>query len=529
MPAFQVVLGMLVAVAGLGILARHLGLPHPIVLVLGGLLLALVPGVPTLAVPPDLVFLLFLPPLVYIAAFNTSIRDFRAQARPIARLAIGLVLATIVGVAAAIHAVLPDLGWAAAFVLGAIVSPSDAVAATSILRQLGVPRSMITLLEGESLLNDATGLVAYRFAVAATVTGAYSLLDSAASFVLVGVAGVAIGLAVGWLVGRLRRQLNDAPVEITISLLTPFAAYLPADALGASGVLACVACGAYVGRQSGRIMEPSTRLQGRAVWEMLVFVFNGLLFLLMGLELPSSIAQLGTRSLLDLVGLGLLVSACVVLIRFGWVFLTDLPRLLRRDAQARAEVWRQDVVVSWAGMRGVVSLAAALALPFTAAGGAAFPERHLLIFLTVCVILTTLVGQGLSLPWLLRRLRLVPDGVEDHEEAFTREVANQAAQARLEELTQAWPTHLPLIETLRAQLEHRASHFEDHVDDQEGRHPARTTEADQELIEHRAIRHAVIDAQRQAILELRDTGQIGDDTLRSVERDLDLEELRTDA
>jgi CPA1 family monovalent cation:H+ antiporter len=273
-PDFQLVLVLLTVVAGLGILARRLRLPQPIVLVVGGLLLGLVPAVPRVALPPDLVFLLFLPPLVYVAAFFTSIRDFRAQVWPISRLAIGLVLATMAGVAVAVHAALPELGWPAAFALGAIVSPSDAVAASAILRQLGVPRSIVTLLEGESLLNDATGLVVFRFAVVATVSGTFSIADAGIQLVLVSVVGIAIGLVVGWIVGRLRQHLFDPPVEITISLLTPYAAFLPADALGASGVLACLACGVYLGRRSQHIMDAETRLQGRAVWETLVFVLN---------------------------------------------------------------------------------------------------------------------------------------------------------------------------------------------------------------------------------------------------------------
>jgi monovalent cation/hydrogen antiporter len=522
MSEIELILGLLVAVAALGIVARRLAVPYPIVLVVGGLLIGVVPYHPVIVLAPELVFLLFLPPLLYIAAFFTSVRDFKAAIRPILRLAVGLVLATTAVVAVIVHAILPDIGWPLAFAIGAIVSPPDAVAATSIFRKLGLPRGAITVLEGESMLNDATGLVAYRIAVAAAVSSTFAPSQVGVQLLFVSVAGVAIGLAVAWLVSRVRKKLQDPPVEITISLLTPFAAFLPADALGASGVLAVVACGLYMGRQAPRIMDAETRVQGRAVWDTLVFLLNGFVFVLMGLQMPGIIAQLRERPLELVVGLAAVVSLAVVGVRFAWVFATDLPRLVRdRDA------WREDLVLSWAGMRGVVSLAAALALPFTLASGEPLPERDLLIFVTVCVILVTLVGQGLTMPWLLRRVTLPTDGASEHEEAYAREMATTAARDRIESLAQEWPDHLPLIDTLRAQYEHRLSHLGEHTDGPDG-HSAGSA-AEQEMIEHRAIRHAVIEAERDAVLGLRDAGQINDEVLRRVERELDLEELRMEA
>jgi CPA1 family monovalent cation:H+ antiporter len=525
MAQIELVLGLLVVVAALGIAARLVKVPYPIVLVIGGLLIGLVPGLPVVVLQPDLVFLLFLPPLLYIAAFFTSVRDFKEQVQPILRLAVGLVLATTVVVAIIAHAFLPDLGWALAFALGAIVSPTDAVAATAIFRQVGVPRRLLTVLEGESMLNDATGLVTYRVAVAAAVGGSFSMTQAGLQFVFVSVLGIAIGLAVGWVIARVRKLLRDPPIEITLSLLTPYAAYLPAEAVGASGVLSVVASGVYLGRLAPRIMDADTRVQGRAVWDTLVFVLNGLVFVLIGLQMPSIVAGLRSRPIGGLVELTVLVCLSVVAIRFLWVFLTDLSRLLRRDPNA----WREDVVLSWAGMRGVLSLAAALALPFALGSGDRLPQRDLLIFLTVCVILVTLVGQGLTLPWLLRALHLRSDGIEAHEEAFARDVATRAAQDRIEALAEEWPGHLPLIDTLRAQYEHRLSHIGEHGHEPDGRHPVLDREHEQELIEHRAIRHAVIEAERAAVLELRDMGQINDDVLRSLERELDLEELRMEA
>lgn len=530
MYAIELVLALLVAVAALATLAHRLGIPYPIVLVLGGLLIGLVPGLPDVQLAPDLVFLLFLPPLLYISAFYTSVRDFRAQARPIMSLAIGLVLATTVVVAVVVHAAIPGLGWAVAFTLGAIVSPPDAVAATAILRRLPVPRDIVTVLEGESLLNDAVGLVAFRVAVLAAVTGAFSPAQAIGSFVVVAVGGVAVGLAAGWVVARLRRPLHDPPVEITISLLTPFAAYLPAEVLGVSGVLATVAGGLYLGRQAPSLMEADTRVQARAVWETLVFLLQGLVFVLIGLQLPAIVARLAARPPLWLAAQALLVCGSVVVVRFIWVFVTDWLAHPRRSRSANRAAWREDVVIAWAGMRGVVSLAAALALPFTINSGEPFQERDLLIFLTICVILVTLVGQGLTFPAVLRVLRVHGDGAEEQEEGSAREAALEAAQARIEALASEWPDHLPLIDTLRAQYGHRASHVDDRGRLIDGRVASvAPSAAEQEVIEHRAIRHAVIEAQRDAILDLRDRGEISDDVLRGIERDLDLEELRMEA
>jgi Na+/H+ antiporter len=530
MYAIELVLALLVAVAALATLAHRLGIPYPIVLVLGGLLIGFVPGLPDVQLAPDLVFLLFLPPLLYISAFYTSVRDFRAQARPILSLAIGLVLATTVVVAVVVHAAIPGLDWAVAFTLGAIVSPPDAVAATAILRRLPVPRDIVTVLEGESLLNDAVGLVAFRVAVLAAVTGAFSPVQAIGSFVLVAVGGVAVGLAAGWVVARLRRPLHDPPVEITISLLTPFAAYLPAEVLGVSGVLATVAGGLYLGRQAPSLMEADTRVQGRAVWETLVFLLDGLVFVLIGLQLPAIVARLAARPPLWLAEMALLVCGSVIVVRFIWVFVTDFLAHPRRSRSDTRTAWREDVVIGWAGMRGVVSLAAALALPFTINSGDPFQERDLLIFLTICVILVTLVGQGLTFPGVLRVLRVQGDGAEEQEEASARESALQAAQARIEALAAEWPDHLPLIDTLRAQYAHRASHVDDRGRLIDGRvASAAPSAAEKEVIEHRAIRHAVIEAQRDAILDLREGGEISDDVLRRIERDLDLEELRMEA
>jgi Na+/H+ antiporter len=528
MHEIELVLALMVAVAAVATVGRALRIPYPILLVLGGLALALLPVVPDVRLAPELVFLLFLPPLLYIAAFDTSIRDVRALLRKIVSLAVGLVLATTVAVAVVAHELVPDLGWPAAFALGAIVSPPDAVAAAAVFRRLGVPAKLVTLLEGESLFNDATALVAYRAALAAMATATFSLGEAGLRFVAVAVGGVLVGLAVGKAVAWLRHRIDDPPVEITLSLLTPFAAWLPAEWLGVSGVLATVTAGLCVGWWAPRIMQSETRVRGRAVWDMVVFVLNGLVFILIGLQLSTILPTLSGRSLLWLTGLGALLSLTVILVRLAWLFVVAyLPRLILGPppGDGPAPRWTHVFVAGWAGMRGVLSLAAALALPL------ATPERDLLIFLTFCVILATLVAQGLSLPWLIRKLGVGEDtAAREHLERQARTAAAEAATARIEELANEWPTHLPLIETLRGQYAHRATHLGEHSNETSGEEAASPDgEAEQEMLEHHLIRRAVIDAERTALLDLRDRGEIGDQVWRRIERDLDLEELRMEA
>ncbi|HEY4790210.1 MAG TPA: Na+/H+ antiporter [Actinomycetes bacterium] len=400
---------LMVAVGGLSVLAGTIRVPYPILLVLGGLVLGFLPGVPPAELPPDLVLVLFLPPLLYQAAFFSSPRDLRADARAITLLAVGLVLATMSAVAAAAHTVVGGLPWAAAFTLGAIVAPTDPLAATAIARRLGVPRRLVTVLEGESLVNDASALVAYRLAVAAVVAGSFSLWGAGLQFVGRGIGGVAIGLAVGWLIAEARRRIEDPVVEIVLSVVTGYAAYLPAELLGVSGVLAAVTAGLYVGWHAPELASPSTRLLGFSFWEVLVYLLNAVLFVLVGLQLNLILTGVSGSSALVLVGQAALVAAVVIGVRVGWGFTVPyLVRVLdRRPAQVARRVGaRERLVSSWSGMRGAVSLAAALALPLS------FPQRNLIIFVTFGVILATLVLQGLTLPWLIRRLGVQRDDSE---------------------------------------------------------------------------------------------------------------------
>jgi monovalent cation/hydrogen antiporter len=507
---------LMVAIGGLSVLADVVRVPYPIVLVLGGLVLGFVPGVPPAELPPELVLVLFLPPLLYQAAFFSSPRDLRADARGITLLAVGLVLATMGAVAVVAHG-LVGLPWAAAFALGAIVSPTDPLAATAIARRLGVSRRLVTVLEGESLVNDATALVAYRIAVAVGVGGSFVIWEAGLRFLVGVVGGVAVGLLVGWLVAELRRRLDDPPVEIVLSVVTGYVAYLPAERLGVSAVVAAVTAGLYVGWRAPELGSPGTRLLGFSFWEIMVYLLNAILFLLVGLQLHPILSELTGRSLATLVGQAALVGAVVIIVRVAWMF--TVPYLIRAldrrpNQVARRGGPRERLVIGWSGMRGAVSLAAALALPEN------FPQRDLIIFVTFGVILATLVLQGLSLPWLIRRLGLQRDDSEAQEELRGRLRATDAALARLEELAAEEWTREDTVERMRGlyqfrrrRMKARAGYVED------------DGSQDRSLAYQRLVRE-LLEAQRREIVRLRNQGEISNEVMHRIERDLDLEDAR---
>src|SRR6266511_302155 len=445
------ILALFVSVAGLNALARWLSVPYPITLVLGGLALAALPGIPNIELDPELVLIIFLPPLLYSAAFFADLRTLRADLRAISMTSIGLVLATTAVIAVSGHEVI-GLSWALAFALGAIVSPTDPVAATAIMRRVGAPRRIVNVIEGESLVNDAAALVAYRVAVAAAVGGSFSLLDASLEFVGAAVGGVAIGLAAGLVITEIRRRLDDIPTEITISLLTGYAAFLPAQELGLSGVLAAVTAGIYLGWKAPEIATPQMRLQGFAVWEILVFLLNATLFILIGLQLPVVIDGIQPLSAVEVAGYAALVCAAVIATRFAWMF--TVPYLIRfldrRPSQLQRRVGAAPrVVAAWSGMRGAVSLA-----------GAPLPERSLIIFLTFALILVTVVVQGLTLPAVIRRLGVTEDGSEEEQEEIrARLVAARAAIERLDELAEEEWTRDDTISRVRGAFEFRQRRF----------------------------------------------------------------------
>jgi monovalent cation/hydrogen antiporter len=519
----EVICVLLIVVAALVILARQVALPYPVLLVIGGLALGFIPGLPAVKLEPEMVFLFLLPPLLYPAAFSTSWRDFRANLGPILLLAIGLVLLTTAFVAFVAHA-LTHLPWPTMFVLGAIISPTDALAATAIANRLRVPRRIVTILDGESLVNDATALVAYRFALAAMMSGAFSLSEASVRFVLVALGGAGIGLAVGWLAAHLQRRLDDPPVQITISLLTPFAAYIPAERSHVSGVLAVVTAGMFLGWRAPLILTSRTRLNLLVFWEMMVFLLNGLAFVLIGLQLPRILHALSGRSLQQLIWHGALISGAAITARMAWVFTsTYLLRLLnvylgKKDPYP---AWQNVAIVAWTGMRGVVSLAAALAVPLTLADGTPFPGRDYILFITFCVILATLVLQGLSLPALIRRLGVVDDGLANVEERTARLKANEAALAYLAEVDRKFPPEL--VERLRAEYDDRIRQLEVFAGTGGAGSGGSITPPYQRL------QQEALDVERRTIIQLRNEYVINDEVLRRIQSDIDHAEARLHA
>jgi CPA1 family monovalent cation:H+ antiporter len=519
--------GLLAAAATLIALADVVRIPYPILLVLGGLTLGFLPGMPHIELPPELVLVAVLPPLLYGTAFFTPLREFRANAVRISTLAVGLVLATMVVVAAVAHAMVPGLGWPSAFVLGAIVSPTDPTAATSIAERLGLPRRLAAVIDGESLVNDGTALVAYKYAVAAVVAGTFSLAHASASFLLNVIGGVAVGLAVGYVIRHARRRLDNPPVELTISIVSGYLAFLPAAALGVSGVLAAVTVGIYMGWHTAELTNASTRLQGTGVWEVLFFALNAVLFGLVGLQLPAILDGLSAISTADLIRYGAVVTATVTAVRLVWVLGSIyLPRLVHGRLHGRDQLrsWRAGLIVTWSGMRGAVSLAAALSLPLTTDGGEPFQRRQLLIFLTFAVILGTLVVQGLTLPGLIRLVGLEFDGLADREEAKARIHAAESALERLDELLDEEWVRDDTAERMRGLYNFRRQRFSARIDDDvdDGGSEARS-------VDYQRLRHELLEAERTAVLDLRRRGAIDDDVLRRVVRDIDLEDVRLDA
>ncbi len=522
MRSAEILVGLLGAVTVLAGAARRIGLPSPIVLVVCGLLVGLLPGLPAVDLDPDLIFFIFLPPLIYGAGFNSSPRDLRAQARRIGVLATGLVAASTVAVAVAVKLLVPGFGWPEGFVLGAILAPTDPVAAVAIMQRLRVNPQLSAVVEGESLVNDGTGLVLYRLAVAATVSGTFSLLDGAWQLVATGVGGVAIGLAVGWLIGAVRGRIDDAPIEITLSLFTPYAAYIVAEAIGASGILAAVTVGLFLGARSDGFFSATARIEAQGFWNALIFILESTLFLLMGLQFRD-VAQ-GIEGLdAGRVTLTVAVTLAVVLgLRVAWMF--SVGPLLRRLIPGESPEEPPDLgpgarlVAGWSGMRGAVSLAAALAIPADIDAGGGFPQRELIIFTVFCVIVLGLLVQGLTLPALIRATGLGRDEADDvADEARARAAAAEAALARLDEMADDDRATAQLRELYEARLGHARAPLDERGD------------GDREHVEaFERLREELLRSERAALHDLHARGEISEDALRTVERDLDLQEARLD-
>jgi len=514
---------ILVSVALLLVAAERTNVPYPILLVVGCLGLGFIPGIPDIQLPPDLVLIAVLPPLLYGSAFFTSLRDLRENAFAITLLAIGLVLSTMVIVAVVAHALIPGLSWGVAFVLGAVVSPTDPTAATAIAERVGLPRRLVALIEGESLVNDGTALVAYKFAVIAVVSGTFSFGEAAGSFALNVVGGIAVGLGVGFVVRQVRRRIKDPALAITLSLMSGYFAYLPAIAAGVSGVLAAVTIGVYMGWYTPELTTWQTRLQGIAVWEITFFILNALLFALIGLQLPVIVDALSGYSAMQLMGYAAAVALTVIAARFLWVIPgTYLTAWMRREKRPIQNPGRASIVLGWAGMRGAVSLAAALALPLTTDAGGPFPNRELIIFLTFGVILASLVVQGLSFPVLLKVLGLEDEGRAEKEENKARIYATEAALARLEELADEDWVRDDTLERIRRLFTFRRERFRSRFD------PESDGEIESRSLDYQRLLRELLVAERTAVFDLRRERRIDDLVMRRVIRDLDLEEARLD-
>jgi Na+/H+ antiporter len=436
MHTIEIILLLLAVVTILAEVANKIKVPHPILLVLVGIVIGLVPWLPDFVLKPEIVFLLFLPPVLYAAAWSTSWPDFKAARRPIGLLAIGCVIFTTCAVAWIAHTFIPGFGWAEAFVLGAIISPPDAVAATAATKGLGVPRRVITILEGESLVNDATGLIAYKYAVGAVLVGSFVLWEASLQFLWVAFAGIAVGLIVGQLFLWVHKLTPNNPTsDTTLTFLAPYVSYLLAEEFHLSGVLAVVTSGLFLAWHSSEVFSQQTRLQANGTWDTVLFILNGIIFILIGLQLPMILRNINDIPFSTLLLYGAIVSVTVIVVRIIWVFpATYIPRIIKRIRKSEPLPNLKLVsVVAWSGMRGIVSLAAALALPLMMSDTKPFPNRNLIIFLTFSVIFSTLVLQGLTLPRLIKWLRIKPDGQEDEEEHAVRVRVTSSVIEHIEE------------------------------------------------------------------------------------------------
>ena len=518
MPTFPpVIFGIAFAalIVALSALARRLPIPTPILQLVAGLALGLAPGIATPELDPDLVFFVFLPPILWSAAMFTSPREFRRNIGNIGLLAVGLVLVTTAVVAMAAHALLPGMPWAVAVALGAIVSPPDAVAATAIVSRLPVPRRVITVLEGESLVNDASALVLYRTAVAAAVLGSFSWGESVVRFFIDAGIGSLIGLLVGWIAIWAMCLTRDALAETLLTLAAPYVAWLTAESLHVSAVLACVAGGLYMQQNLSVAVGPASRLQIRTVWDLAVFLLNAMVFLLLGAQFGTLLAGLRGESLVTVFRTGAIIAGVAIAVRLLWVPLLTLVRLARTDRNRRTPPrWKALFLVSWTSMRGVVSLATALALPRTLASGAPFPYRTEIILITMSVIVLTLVIQGLSLEPIIRAFRFEPENEPLEEERLARREATRRGAEALDDLAHEDWVDQRDVDVLRAEVRERARMSEVEGGSHEGR---------------RRLRLAMIAAERRMLIRLRDEGAISDEVLRGLEQELDLESVRAGA
>jgi len=518
-----VVLGILIAILAV---VDNLKLPSPVILVMAGLTLGFIPSLPSIVLNPEVVFLLFLPPILYDTASNTSWLDFRAEIKPIATLAIALVFFTTLSVAVACHALIPGFTWPLAFVLGAIVSPPDAVAATSIIKGLGLNKRVITILEGESLVNDASALIAYRFAIAAIGTGSFVVWNTGFNFLLIVVGGILVGACIGYLMVVLHQKIvSHSIISTSLTLLTPFISYLAAERIHTSGILAVVTTGLMMSWKSPEIFSYQTRIRNRAVWDTLIFLLNGFIFILIGLQLPSILSDLVQYKVSDLIYYGLIIASVTIAVRFLWVFSAAYSPIATRSKKNQEQIvddgtWKNVLVVAWTGTRGVVSLATALALPVTLSNNTIFPQRSLILFLAFVVIFATLVVQGLSLPILVKLL-----GIKTQPDAHRedRELRLLVANNVIDFIEADFP--FALSKQLKTQLMNRYIEKRDALAESAARLKKHSSESPG-LIECNEIsaKKELQKFQRRLLIGFHKDGSFSQSAIRRLEQELDHDE-----
>jgi Na+/H+ antiporter len=520
----EVVIFLLVVIVVLSAFVERIRFPQAIMLVLTGLFIGFNPQLPDFRLNPDTVFLIFLPPLLFTAARKLSWHDFKAERRVIVSLATGLVFFTTVSIAVIAHYFIPGFSWQLGFVLGAIISPPDAVAASSIIKGISINKRVATILEGESLVNDASALVAYRYAIASIVAGTFVFWEASIQFVWVAIGGVAVGLVVGWCLTFVHKYIrNSATIEVALTVLTPYAAYLLAEHFHLSGVLAVVAAGLFQSFKAPETFSYRARIQAYSFWETIEFLLNGFVFILIGMQLPGIVRDIEKHSLFDAFGYGLLVTTVAIIVRILWVFAVSIP-LTKKKNNLKKTDWREVFIISWTGMRGVVSLASAMAIPLTLVDGNAFPQRNLILFITFCVIFFTLVVHGLSLRVLIKYLRINPDLYKEkrEENEIRKKIGTEAIVFIEKNIASDQLFAEEVILRLKSKYE---INLQQASEDLEEKIEARIS-ANALLLQYAEAQKKVLDFERMMIIKLHKEAAAASDILKKLEHELDIEESR---
>ena len=520
----EVIIFLLFVIVAFSVIVEKLKIPQSIMLVFVGLALGFIPQVPDVILKPEVVFLVFLPPLLFTAAWKLSWHNFKTERRPVISLATGLVFFTTVAIAIVAHYFIPGFSWQLAFVLGAIISPPDAVAATSITKGLNLNKRITTILEGESLVNDASALVAYRYAIASVVTGGFVLWQASLQFLWVAAGGVLVGLILGRCLNWVHKQIhNDPTIDVALTLLTPYIAYLIAEHFHLSGVLAVVAAGLFLSFRSSETFSYQTRMQANSFWETIEFLLNGFVFILIGMQLPAILEDIEKSSLLGAFGYGLLITTVAIAVRIIWVFPSMWLSNKRKKNEKDKVDWRDIAIISWTGMRGVVSLASALAIPLTLANGKDFPQRDMILFITFCVIFLTLVVHGLSLKIIITFFKMSPDILkEQHEENTVRKLISSEAIEFIDKNVANTEIEDEAVQRLKSKYELNLRSASGRLAKQTHAHIS----AKSFLLQYARAQKKVLDFERSKLIQLHKDGAAGSEIIKKLEYELDIEESR---